>query len=52
MIDLGQHAAFIVWSYLGVAAVVGALIAWTVASARRADRRLAELDRLRGRTRG
>jgi len=51
MIDLGQHAVFIVWSYLGVAAVLGALIAWTMVSARRADRRLAELDRLRGRSR-
>lgn len=52
MIELGQHAAFIVWSYAGVALAIGALIAWTTVSARRTDRRLAELERLRGRARG
>ncbi|MFD2647800.1 heme exporter protein CcmD [Devosia albogilva] len=51
MIELGQHAAFILWSYAGVALAIAGLITWTVTSARRTDRRLAELDRLRERTR-
>jgi heme exporter protein D len=44
MIDLGPHAAFILWAYAGVAVAVGALIAWLVTDARRVDKRLAGLE--------
>lgn len=51
MIDLGPHAAFILWAYGGVALAVGALIAWTVADARRMERRIAALEAQGGRRR-
>lgn len=44
MIDLGQHAVFIVWSYIGVAVATLGLIGVVVVSARRADARLRELE--------
>ena len=44
MIDLGPHADFIVWSYLGVAIAIAGLIAWTLWDARRVARRLAALE--------
>jgi heme exporter protein D len=44
MIDLGPHAVFIVWAYVGVAAAMIALIGWTVLDARRVEKRLADLE--------
>jgi heme exporter protein CcmD len=44
MIDLGPHAVFIVWAYIGVALGVAGLIGWTLLDARRTARRLAELE--------
>lgn len=42
--DLGPHAEFIIWAYLGVAILVGALIAHVAWEARRVARRLRELE--------
>jgi heme exporter protein D len=47
MIDLGPHAAFIIWAYAGVAVGVAGLIAWTLFDARRTARRLAALEQRR-----
>lgn len=44
MIDLGAHAVFIVWAYLGVAIAVAGLVGWTLYDARATTRRLAELE--------
>ena len=44
MIDLGPHAVFIIWAYIGVAAAVGGLIVWTVVSGWRVEGRIAELE--------
>ena len=44
MIDLGPHAVFIVWAYIGVAVGVGGLIGWTLYDARNTARRLAALE--------
>lgn len=44
MIDLGPHADFIVWAYLGCAIAVAGLIAWTLADARRTEKKLASLE--------
>ncbi len=44
MIDLGPHAAFIVWGYLGVLAAVVALIGWAVLSSHRVKAKLAALE--------
>lgn len=44
MLDLGPHAAFILWAY-GIAAVMLiALIGWIVADHRRQLRRLSQLE--------
>ena len=43
MIGLGEHAEFIISAYIGVFLGLGALIGWTVFSARATKRRLAEL---------
>jgi heme exporter protein D len=43
-LDLGPHAAFIWWSYVLVAAVIGGLVAWLVADGRRMLRQLDALD--------
>lgn len=43
MIELGQHAQFIVWSYVGVFACLFGLVAWTLIDARRTKQRLEEL---------
>lgn len=43
MIELGQHAQFIVWAYLGVGLGLIGLIALTLLDARRVARRLTEL---------
>ena len=40
MIDLGPHAVFIVWAYLGVAGLIG----WTLYDARTTAKRLAALE--------
>ncbi|GGF43724.1 hypothetical protein GCM10011321_37840 [Youhaiella tibetensis] len=42
--DLGPHAVFIIWAYVGVTAAVVALIAWIVLSGRRVEKRIAELE--------
>lgn len=44
MIELGPHAAFIVWAYVGVAIGVAALVAWTLLDARTTARRLDALE--------
>ena len=44
MLDLGPHAAFIVWAYVGVAAGVAGLIAYAVLDARGTASRLMALD--------
>ncbi|MET3927737.1 heme exporter protein CcmD [Devosia sp. 2618] len=44
MIDLGPHAVFIIWAYLGVAIAVGGLIAWTLLDARNTGKKLSELE--------
>ena len=44
MIDLGPHAVFIVWAYIGVAVAVIALIGWTLYDTRRVNSRLAALE--------
>ena len=47
MIDLGPHAVFIVWAYIGVAIGVAGLIGWTLLDARRTASKLAELEAAR-----
>ena len=44
MIDLGPHAVFIVWAYIGVALGVAGLIAWTLYDARTTAKKLAALE--------
>ncbi len=44
MIDLGPHAAFILWAYGIAAGVLACLIGWIVADYRRQLRRLAQLE--------
>ena len=44
MIDLGPHAVFIVWAYIGVVVAVAGLIGWTLYDARATDRKLADLE--------
>ena len=44
MIDLGPHAVFIVWAYIGVALGVAGLIAWTLYDARATAKKLASLE--------
>ena len=49
MIDLGPHAVFIVWAYVGVALGVGGLIGWTILDARLTAKKLASLEARRSR---
>jgi len=44
MIDLGQHAVFIIWAYIGVAIGIAALVAWTLLDARQVNRKLKALE--------
>lgn len=44
MIELGPHAVFIVWAYIGVALGVLGLIGWTLYDARQTTRKLAALE--------
>ena len=44
MIDLGPHAVFIIWAYIGVAIGVIGLIGWTLFDARATARQLAALE--------
>ena len=44
MIDLGPHAVFIVWAYIGVAIGVAGLIGWTLYDARATVKKLAALE--------
>ena len=44
MIDLGPHAVFIVWAYIGVAVAVAGLIGWTLYDSSATARKLAALE--------
>ena len=44
MIDLGTHAEYIIWGYVGVAIVTVALIAYVRWDSRRVAAKLAALD--------
>lgn len=44
MIDLGQHAEFILWGYAGVALGTLALVAWVLWDSRRVAARLKALE--------
>ena len=44
MIDLGPHAVFIVWAYLGVAIGVAGLIGWTLYDAGTTAKKLTALE--------
>lgn len=44
MIDLGQHAEFIIWGYVGVAVAIIALIGWTLWDSRRVAAKLQRLE--------
>jgi heme exporter protein D len=44
MIDFGPHAGFIVWTYLGVAILLVALIGWVAWDARQVRDRLKALE--------
>jgi heme exporter protein CcmD len=44
MIDLGPHAVFILWAYIGVALGVAGLIGWTLYDARLTAKKLAALE--------
>ena len=44
MIDLGQHAEFIIWGYLGVAVAVVALAGYVLWDGRRVKAKLATLE--------
>ena len=44
MPDLGPHAVFIVWAYVGVAVVTAAIIAWVAWTSTGVKRRLAALE--------
>ena len=48
MIDLGQHAQFIIAAYAGVTLGLAVLIGWVVADSRRVTARLAQLGDRRG----
>jgi heme exporter protein CcmD len=48
MIDLGQHAQFIIAAYAGVSLGLAALIGWVVTDSRRVTARLAQLGDKRG----
>ncbi|HEY8576511.1 MAG TPA: heme exporter protein CcmD [Devosia sp.] len=48
MIDLGPHATYIVWAYIGVALGLLALIGWTLHDARVTARKLQALEARRG----
>ncbi len=47
MIDLGPHAVFIVWAYIGVGLGVLALVGWTLWDARRTTHKLSMLEKRR-----
>jgi heme exporter protein D len=44
MPDLGPHAVFIVWAYVGVALATIALVIWVATGARRVRTQLAALE--------
>jgi heme exporter protein D len=44
MIELGPHAAYIVWSYLGVAIAIAALIFYVAWDSRRVRKQLKALE--------
>jgi heme exporter protein D len=44
MPDLGPHAVFIVWAYVGVAIVTAGLIGYVLLGSRRAGARIAALE--------
>lgn len=51
MITIGEHAAYVVGGYAGVAIAVAALIAWTAVMSYRARSRIAALERAGARRR-
>lgn len=44
MIDLGPHAIFIAWAYIGVLLGIGGLIGWTLCDAHVTAKKLAVLE--------
>lgn len=44
MPDLGEHAVFIVWAYVGVAIVTAAVIGWVASNSASVKRKLAALE--------
>lgn len=46
MIDLGPHAVFIIWAYVGVGIGIAGLIAWTLYDAQSTAKKLAALEAL------
>jgi len=44
MIDLGPHAVFIVWAYIGVIIAVAALIAYVMLDRRQVEGRIKALE--------
>ncbi|WDR04430.1 heme exporter protein CcmD [Devosia rhodophyticola] len=44
MIDLGPHAVFIIWAYVGSAIAVAGLVGAVLLDARRVSRRLTTLE--------
>jgi heme exporter protein D len=44
MIDLGPHAVFIAWAYVGVMLAIAGLVAYALFDARRTTRRLEALE--------
>lgn len=44
MLDLGPHAVYIIWAYVGVALVTVAIIAWVAWNSANVKRRLAALE--------
>jgi heme exporter protein D len=44
MPDLGPHAVFIIWAYIGVAIVTAGLIAYVALGSRRASAHIAALE--------
>jgi heme exporter protein D len=44
MIDLGPHAVFIIWAYVGVIIACAGLIAYVVSDRRGVEKRIAALE--------
>lgn len=44
MIELGEHAEFIIWGYVGVAVATLALVGWVIWQSRKVRHQLAALE--------